>query len=129
MDGHYFYVSDNFTGRLYAIDTVTRTIVTDVAVGLAPALITRSPDGGTLYVANGKSHSVSVVDIAQPASPVVRLTINVSGYPHGLAVTPDGRYVVVAETFGKDVAVIDTVTNMVVANITGMTFPNDVLIP
>ena len=128
-DGRYLYVTDNFTGRLFAIDTTTRAVITDVAVGLSPALIARSPDGGTLYVANGKSHNVSVVDISQPASPVVRLTINVSGYPHGLAVTPDGRYVVVAETFGQDVAVIDTVTDTVVANITGMTFPNDVLIP
>ncbi len=128
-DGHYLYITDNLTGRLYVLDTAARAIIADAQVGLSPALIARSPDGRTLYVANGKSHNVSVVDISQPASPVVRHTINVSGYPHGLAVTPDGRYVVVAETFGKDVAVIDTTTDTVIANIQGMTYPNDVLIP
>ncbi len=129
LDGRYLYVTDNFSSRLFVIDTTTRTLGANAPVGLQPALIARSPDGGTLYVANGRGHTVSVVDISQPASPVVRLNISVSGYPHGLAVTPDGRYVVVAETFGRQLAVIDTVTDTVVATISGMPFPNDVLIP
>ncbi|HET9979219.1 MAG TPA: YncE family protein [Ktedonobacterales bacterium] len=128
-DGHYLYASDNLTGRLFAVDALERRVVASIAVGLHPALIARSPDGKTLYVANGGSHSVSVVDISRdPAHPTVRATVVVTGYPHGIAVTPDGRYVVVANTSGKDLSVIDTKSLKVISTIPGEQYPNDVLI-
>jgi YVTN family beta-propeller protein len=128
-DGRYVYASDNFTGRMFVVDTRTRTVVNSVQVGLHPALIARSPDGKTLYIANGGSHTVSVIDIgSDPMRPTVRKTIPVTGYPHGIAVTPDGRYVVVANTLGKDLSVIDTGTLSVIATIPGERYPNDVLI-
>lgn len=128
-NGRYLYASDNLTGRLFVVDAQTRQVVSSVSVGLHPALIARSPDGKTIYTANGGSHSVSVIDISHdPAHPTVRATVGVTGYPHGIAVTPDGRYVVVANTLGKDLAVIDVATLRVVATIPGEQFPNDVLI-
>jgi YVTN family beta-propeller protein len=128
-DGHYLYASDNLTGRLFVVDALARRVVDSVPVGLHPALIARSPDGKTLYVANGGSHSVSVIDISgNPAHPRVRTTISVTGYPHGIAVTPDGRYVVVADTLGTNLAVIETSAMHVIATIPGDRFPNDVLI-
>jgi YVTN family beta-propeller protein len=128
-DGHYLYASDNLTGRLFVVDAQARGVVDSVAVGLHPALIARSPDGKTLYVANGGSHSVSVIDIGgDPARPTVRATVVVTGYPHGVAVTPDGRYVVVADTLGKNLAVIDAQRRKVIATIPGERYPNDVLI-
>lgn len=128
-DGRYLYASDNLTGRLFVVDAQARRVVGSVSVGLHPALIAHSPDGKTLYVANGGSHSVSVIDISSDAAhPTVRATVAVTGYPHGIAVTPDGRYVVVANTLGKDLAVIDTASLKVIATIPGERFPNDVLI-
>ena len=128
-DGHYLYASDNLTGRLFVVDALARRVVASIAVGLHPALIARSPDGKTLYVANGGAHTVSVVDISRdPAHPTVRATVPVTGYPHGIAVTPDGRYVVVANTLGKDLSVIDTALLKVIATIPGERYPNDVLI-
>ena len=129
QDGRYLYTSDNLTGRLFVVDALARRVVDSVAVGLHPALITHSPDDKTLYVANGGAHSVSVLDIGHdPAHPTVRATVPVTGYPHGIAVTPDGRYVVVANTLGKDLSVIDTTTLKVIATIPGERYPNDVLI-
>ena len=128
-DGHYLYASDNLTGRLFVVDALARRVVASIAVGLHPALIARSPDGKTLYVANGGAHTVSVVDISRdPAHPTVRATVPVTGYPHGIAVTPDGRCVVVANTLGKDLSVIDTALLKVIATIPGERYPNDVLI-
>jgi len=128
-DGHYLYASDNLTGRLFVVDALARRVVASIAVGLHPALIARAPDGKTLYVANGGSHSVSVVDISRdPARPTVRANVVITGYPHGIAVTPDGRYVVVANTSGKDLSVIDTASLKVIATIPGESYPNDVLI-
>jgi YVTN family beta-propeller protein len=52
------------------------------------------------------------------------------GYPHGVAVTPDGRYAVVANTVSRNLSVIDVAGARVVATIhsTTLQYPNDVLI-
>jgi YVTN family beta-propeller protein len=126
------YASDNFTGRLFIIDVAsapTGKVNGAVEVGLHPALIARSPDATTLFVSSGASHSVTVVSLApDPAHPTVRATIPVDGAPHGLAVTPDGRYVVVANTTGKTLSVIETSSNTVVATVQAEQYPNDALI-
>jgi len=130
-DGRYLYASDNLNGRLLVVDTRSRSLVATVGIGQKPALIARSPDGATLYVANGLSHNVSVLDLARdPAHPALLRNVPVDGYPHGIAVTPDGRYVVVANTVSRNLSVIDAATNLVVATITSpaLLYPNDVLI-
>jgi len=128
-DGRYVYASDNLTGRLLIVNTRTDTFAGSVQIGIHPALIARSPDGKFLYVANGGSRTLSVLDISgDPAHPTVVASVLVQGYPHGLAVTPDGRYVVVANTLGDTLSVIDASTNHVVATIKGERYPIDVVI-
>ncbi len=127
-DGHYLYASDNFSGRLFTLDALTRRALTSTQVGLRPALIARSPDGTRLYVANGGSHSLSTLDIAtNPAAPTVIATTALDGYPHGVSVTPDGRYIAVADTVSGNVALVDALTHQVIANVSGMPYPNDTL--
>jgi YVTN family beta-propeller protein len=127
-DGRYLYAADNFAARLFVIDTAARRVTGSVAIGLRAALMARSPDGGTLYVTNGGSGTVSVLDIAaDPAHPALRATVRVGTYPHGLAVTPDGRYVVVANTLGDTLSVIRADTDTVIVTIPGERYPNDVL--
>lgn len=129
-DGRFLYSSDNLTGRVFVVDTRSRQLLPSVLVGNHPALIARSPDGATLYVTNGGSHSVTVLDIgSNPARPRVLATIPVDGYPHGLALTPDGRYLVVANTISRNISVIDIQHEQVIATIPGEKFPNDVIIP
>jgi YVTN family beta-propeller protein len=131
-DGRTLYASDNFTGRLFVIDVASAPagkVSGAVEVGLRPALIARAPDALTLYVSSGASHGVTVVSLTpDPKHPTVRASVPVSGYPHGLAVTPDGKYVVVANTTGKTLSVIETATNAVVATVPGEQNPNDALI-
>jgi YVTN family beta-propeller protein len=128
-DGRYVYASDNLTGRLFIIDATARRVLPSVQVGLRPALLARSPDGAALYVANGGAHSVSVLDLSRDAAhPSVRATVPVEGYPHGIAVTPDGKYVIVANTISKNISIIATASNTVLATIPGEKDPNDVLI-
>lgn len=127
-DGRYLYTSDNFSSQLYTLDTTTRTAVAAVQVGLRPALIARSPNGSMLYVANGGSHNLSAVDIASnPAAPHVIATTSLDGYPHGVSVTPDGRYVIVADTVSGDVSIVDALSHLVIATVQGMKNPNDTL--
>ena len=128
VDGHYLYASDNFSGRLFTLDALARRALTSTQVGLAPALIARAPDGRRLYVANGKSHDLSIVDItSDPAAPSVIATVPLDGYPHGVSVTPDGRYVAVADTVSGHVEIVDALSHQVIATVTGMKYPNDTL--
>ncbi len=130
-DGRYVYASDNFANRLDIIDTASRTLVGSVAVGVRPALVARSPNGDTLYVSDGASASVHILDIGHDAAhPTLRKVVATDGYPHGIAVTPDGRFVVVANTVSRNLSVIDAATQRVVATIQSpaLQFPNDVLI-
>ncbi|MEO7003005.1 MAG: beta-propeller fold lactonase family protein [Ktedonobacterales bacterium] len=127
-DGRYLYVTANGRSSVYVLDAQTRRIVTDVQVGLRPQLIARSPDGKTLYVPSGSGHSLTFLDIgADAAHPIARGSTLINGYPHGVAVTPDGRYVIVADTTGKTVSVVDARTMALVATISGMQEPNDAL--
>ena len=65
------------------------------------------------YVANSGPNTVSVIDTV---SNKVVGTVQVGNDPHGVAVSPDGTHVYVAN-FRPDntVSVIETVTNTVVA--------------
>lgn len=127
-DGRYLYAPDNFAARLFTIDTTTRQVVSETPIGLRAALMARSSDGATLYVTNGASGTVSVLDLAaDPAHPRVRATVAVGRYPHGLALTPDGRYLVVANNLGDTLSVIATASEQVVATIAGERYPNDVI--
>lgn len=91
-------------GEVWAIDTVTDTVVAKVPVGKHPAHVVLTPDGRFAYVTNGAENSVSVVDTT--ARQVVA-TIPVGAYPHGIRISPDGKQAYVANLKGGTVSVID----------------------
>ena len=74
-----------------------------------------SPDGGRLYVANGRARSVSVIDLDRGL--VVQTIADVAVRPWGLGLTPDGRTLYAAGGPSDDVAVIDTASGKVRARI------------
>jgi len=65
------------------IDTATNQVTGSFEVGERPWGIAVSPDGRTLYTANGPTNDVSVVDLA---SQTVVKKIKVSGGPWGVIV-------------------------------------------
>ena len=109
------------------IDTATNTVTATITVGPlnadAPGVAV-TPDGSKVYVTNEQSNSVSVIDTATnavtatiPTGPVCQGNngCSTSG-PIGVAVSPDGSKVYVANAVGT-VSVIDTATNTVTATI------------
>jgi YVTN family beta-propeller protein len=76
------------------------------------------------YVANYFSSDVSVIDTA--TNTVVVQSIPVGYLPHELAITPDGKWVYVANF--SSLSVIETNTNTVVASIPVGAYPMDVVI-
>ncbi len=127
-DGRYIYVSDNTNEQLLVVDAITKALVGKLAIGSKPALMVRSPDGNTPYVSNGGSHHISVLDLKDPSHPTVRATVLVLGYPHGIDVMPDGKYLVVAGATGNAVSVVDANSLQLLTTIYGEQDPNDILV-
>lgn len=73
-----------------------------------------SAAGPKAYVGNFKDNTISVIDLEQKQ---VTATILIPPGPHGMAITPDNRWVYVASDGASTVSVIDTTTDKVVENI------------
>jgi YVTN family beta-propeller protein len=86
-----------------------------IALTLACVLAPASTRAQNAYITNQRSHSVSVIDTA---TNTVSATIPDGASPFGVAVTPDGSKVYIANSpFNGTVSVIDTGTNTVSATI------------
>ena len=85
-----------------------------VASGDSASRIPARAAGPKAYVGNFKDNTVSVIDIAEKR---VLTTVPVPPGPHGIAITPDNRWVYVASDGASTVSVIDTATDKLVQNI------------
>ena len=84
---------------------------------LAVALLFVAPAvaaGVKAYVGNFKDNTISVIDLE---SKRVMATIPIPPGPHGIAITPDNRWVYVASDSTSTVSVIDAATDKLVENI------------
>ncbi len=139
-DGAYLYAAGNGDMWLYAIETATGAVTT-IGVGQAPSGIAVSPDGRRVYVSNYGNGTdpgtVSVIDatdrIDDPTdltAQTVIATVPVGVGPLGVAVTPDGTRVYVAESGSGTMSVISTATNTVMPApaLTGITGADQVAI-
>jgi YVTN family beta-propeller protein len=112
-DGATAYVSNWGEHSVTAVDVASRTVSAHVQVGTHPNALVANPVKGSheLFVANGDSDTVSVVDTARNA---VIHTFDLAPYrgaaegsnPNALAVSPNGRTLFVANAGNNDVDVI-----------------------
>jgi YVTN family beta-propeller protein len=127
-DGGKAYVANQSSESVTIIDTATNTVTGRIFVGdfhLATGVAV-TPDGTKVYVTSlnpgGPSSvagAVSVIDTA--TNTVVTALPGPSGEagiaPFGVAVTPDGSKVYVANRFSNSISVINTATNALAATI------------
>jgi YVTN family beta-propeller protein len=115
-------------GKLYFTAEVNRAVARlDPATGLvdwlmgtgetATHMLVVSADGKKLYTANIASNTVTSINLGAPPSPQNITRIAVGQGPEGIAISPDGREVWVANRGDGSVSVIDTATNKVVATL------------
>lgn len=76
------------------VKTNTVTVLTDPAL-TSPISVVWSPDGTTLYVLNADT-DIAVIDVATQTV-VDNLSSGTSSSPYGLAITPDGNFLVVGD--------------------------------
>jgi len=102
-DGRYLLVTNETRAEVLVLDAETGAIVGRLSAELGAHVIHRSPDGARAYVTN-TSGSLTVLDLN--AMSTLR-TIPMGAAAEGLGVSPDGRWVYVANRDADDVWVVD----------------------
>jgi len=131
-DGKKVYVANLGSGTVSVIDTTTCSVLEPINVGPSPYGVAVSKNGN-VYVTHSDSNKISVIDTNKKNVSVEEIymgnaTESMELSPLGVVVSPDGKYVYVAnhkrriqgtsDTPRGIVSVINTTTNSVTANVT-----------
>jgi YVTN family beta-propeller protein len=109
--GDRVYVTNANSDTVSVISTATDTVVKTLHVGGAgrgresllggsPNAVSVSPDGRTLYVANGSQNAIAVVDVWGRSDDAVKGLIPTGWYPTAVAVDPAGERLFIASGYG-----------------------------
>jgi YVTN family beta-propeller protein len=109
--GRYFYTTVLFTKEsddlVQVFDVRTNAFLTSVIVGHQPSHIVPDPAGERLYVSGEFGNTVTVIEV--PKFDRIKILKLKGRGPRGLAITPDGRMLLVPNGRTRDVSVIDLV--------------------
>ncbi len=128
-DGAFVYVVNADSDSVSVIDTASRSLVREIALGPAPSLDARgrfepavnpralalSPGAQRLYVTGLRSGDVSIIDLVTNR---VTTRVSVGSEPAGVVVSPDERSVYVACAMDATVVRIDAARRAVAATVT-----------
>jgi YVTN family beta-propeller protein len=113
--GQMVYVAESSANRVVVRDAAAGAPDGPaIPVGSFPLGVAVASDGARVYVSNGFSNSVSVIDAATRS---VVATIPVGSVPYGVALSPDDSRLYVANQASKTMSVIDTDSETVVATV------------
>jgi YVTN family beta-propeller protein len=116
----------NFTGdKITVVETATLKSVGEIVGFDGIRAISISDDDTTLYAANSRSNSISVVDLKSNA---VRASVPVGRDPYGAALSPDGRRLYSGDKVDNTLTVIDTGTNKAIGTIAGFNEPRQAIV-
>lgn len=126
-DGKTMVTPNAFSADSTIFDFASNSIHDIVPVGEHPIATGMMPDGSRYYVANFLSNSLSVVDTRSGAvlrnidllanyNPISgAISGPVGGLPIQTPVSPDGKFVVTANTLTATITIVDTATDRLVA--------------
>lgn len=100
-------------GTLSVFQTSDNSRIAKVATGGAPSSVVIAADNKTAYVANRTDGTVVRVANIDGGTPSIDATIEVGAEPMGLALSPTGKKLFVAEYAESRVSIIDTATKAV----------------
>lgn len=127
--GDVVFTTNIVDGTVSVIDPTADAPEKIIAVAPIVEGIAASPDGKTLWVGSNKQKTVSVVDVN---SGVVTDSLTGFGFPYRMAITPDGKLVVLSDPMLGEIRVVRSDTRKEAARITvpsenvvaGAEFPN-----
>ncbi len=111
-DGATLLVVNPDSNSLTVVDTLSRSALAEIAVGVDPRTVAVDDAGRRAYVANRGSGSVSVVDLE---TGVVLDEVSVGARPYGVVLSPDASRLYVAVQGEGLVITLDTATLGIVA--------------
>ncbi len=116
------------------IDVANGQVTQEIPLASAFVGLVFSPDGRTLYASGGNSDAIYRFDwrdgraqIRDTISLGIRRPRDMGRYPAGVAVSPDGRRLYVAENLSDSLAVVDLGTRTVVQRLATERYPYDVV--
>lgn len=126
-DGSRAYVTDASTS-VWVVDTSHNSVAGKIEFGTDPVAIVMSPDGKSIYVTavtcgdllcSGPSNppQMASVEVIDTATASLKAIITFEFGLSGIAISPDGSRVYVAQGNGGHIWVIDTATNSISATI------------
>lgn len=106
-DDAFAYVTNKDDGTVSVIDVFTDRIIKKIQVGDKPSGIASNPNPNIreVYVANGGSDNVSVIDTTTNEEKPAK--IPVGRFPIDLAVSSDGHTLYVANVYDKNISIVD----------------------
>jgi YVTN family beta-propeller protein len=115
-DGTHVAMVNPDDGTLSVFETSDNSRTAKVATGTDPANVVIAPDSKTAYVSNRGDGTVVRVTGIDGGTPAVDATAQVGSEPIGLALSPTGKQLFVAEYAESRVSVIDTATMTVTSS-------------
>ena len=119
-DGSAVYIADYGSG-VSVVNPVTNSVVATVAAGSGVGIVI-NPTGTAVYETNG-----NVVSVINTATNTISQNITVGTQPWGIGITPDGRFLYVANSGDNTVSVISTTSNTVVQTINVASTPQNIV--
>ena len=129
-DGHTMATPNSNTNDSTLLDVPAGTITAKLATGTLPIATGMMPDASKYYVANYLDSTISVVDMAAPqrVTKTINLLANydpisgavtgpIGALPIQTPVSPNGKYVVSANTLTGTITIIDTDTDTLVKSL------------
>lgn len=104
-------------GSLSVFSTADNSRLSRVATGGSPASVVIAADNKTAFVANRADGTVVRVSGIDGGTPAVDATIDVGAEPTGLALSPTGKQLFVAEYAESRVSVIDTASLQIATSV------------
>ena len=110
------YISNEFGASISVIEVASGTVVDTFTLppGSLPMGVVLSPGNKTLYVANGRAHTIVAIDLTRGE---ITRSVEAGRRPWGLTISPDGSKLFSANGPGNDVSVIDVASFEVIATV------------
>lgn len=104
--GHGHGHDEESVEKVVAYDLKTLKKVEEYEVGDHPAHVTTTKDGNTIVVSNSGDNTITIINRTNAET----ITVPVGEYPHGLRLSADQQYVLIANMVSADMSIVDLTT-------------------
>lgn len=124
QDGKMIYLVGTEVNKAFKVNAATLEIVDEYPTGNGPDGIGISKDGTKIYVTNTKDGTISVIRLADKSARIIQT----GGKPELIHANHDHSLLFISNFFENKVHVLDTETDQIVHEITGLDGPEEAVL-